>query len=85
MDNTKKIMIKKGTVITTLSRSDLVSVSETHDGISFNFKDGQYLYITDAAMPSHYKSKIKLTVDKFKNVDIEIDLLNGQNPIKAFA
>jgi len=85
MDNDNSITIKNSTLVTTLKRSDLVSVSETHDGMTFNFKGGLHLYLTDMEMPHYIKSKIKTTIDNFKNVDVLIDLNNKQNPVQAFA
>ena len=85
MDNNNSITIKNSTVVTTLKRSDLVSVSETHDGMTFSFKGGLHLYITDMEMPLYIKSKIKMTIDNFKNVDVLVDLNNKQNPVQAFA
>ena len=80
-----KITIKKGGVIVTADRKDLMEVSETHDGVSFNFKGGLQVYYTDNFMPNQNKQIIKNTADHFLKQKISFDLDNLTQPAKVDA
>jgi hypothetical protein len=70
------IKIKKGEIVITAPKSELVEVSETHDGIAFNFKRGLQVYQIEQFMPTHIKQLIKNTTDSFEGNNIIIDLDN---------
>ncbi len=75
-----KILIKKGSMNLEVDRSELVEVSETHDGIAFNLKGGIQLYYTDNFMPQAMKEIIKNTSNHFANKRIIFDLDNQRQP-----
>ncbi len=75
-----KIIIKKGSLNLEINRTDLVEVSETHDGIVFNFKDGVSLYYTDNFMAQGMKEVIKNTANHFTEQKIIFDLDNPSRP-----
>lgn len=75
-----EIIIKKGTVILKCNKEDLIEVSETHDGIAFNFKGGLQLYNVDADMPIPTKKLITQATDSFSAPKVIIDLLNLRKP-----
>jgi len=74
------ITIKKGEFNITIPRSELVEVSETHDGVAFSFKGGLQLYYTSNFMPSGPKQVIKSTIDSFPGKKIIVDLDNERRP-----
>ena len=80
-----KVTIKKGTMILDIDRSALVEVSETHDGITFNFKEGLQLYFTDNFMPQSMKELIKNTSNHFPNQNLIFDLDNQRTPARVDA
>jgi hypothetical protein len=75
------IVIKRGKFNLTIDRNELIEVTETHDGISFLFKNGLQLYYTDTYMPSEYKQLVKRTTDSFNSKRTIIDLDNKRNPV----
>lgn len=79
------ITIKKGAVVLTAPKSELIEVSETHDGIAFNFKRGLQLYQVEQYMPSHIKQLIKNTTDSFEGNNIIINLDDAKKPIMVDA
>jgi hypothetical protein len=76
-----KIIIKKGDFVLTVPRTELVEVSETADGIAFNFKGGLQLYFTDNFMPSSMKQIIKNTSDSYPGKKLIFDLNNQRQPV----
>ncbi len=80
-----EITIKKGSVVVTCKRSDLMEVSETHDGIVFKFKDGIDLYQIDHHMPVHVKQIMSNSAVSFDKGKLIFDLNNYQIPIKVDA
>lgn len=75
------ITIKKGGVTVTASDNDLVEVSETPDGVVFNFKGGLSVSYMDAYMSSGNKQIIKNTADRFGgNKKVVFDLDNNSKP-----
>jgi len=56
-----KIIIKHRSLELNVDRKDLVEVSETHDGVVFNFKGGIQLYYANDKMLSATKNLIKNT------------------------
>jgi len=85
MADTKKVIIKKGSMLLEANRSDLVEVSETHDGIAFNFKGGIQLYYTNDFMPVGMKEVIRNTSNHFDNQKIIFDLDNERQPARVDA
>lgn len=79
------ITIKKGSVTLTAPKSELIEVSETHDGIAFNFKKGLQLYQIEQYMPTQIKQLIKNTTDTFENNNVIIDLDNSKKPVMVDA
>lgn len=74
-----KVTIKKGSIKTTLDKKDLIQISETHDGVVFNFKNGLHLYLTDPDMPIATKNLIKAG-DSFPKGNIVFNLDNYNQP-----
>lgn len=73
------ITIKKGKLEVTVPRSELVDVSETHDGVAFNFKGGIQIYYTDNFMKTATKQMVKQAADTFEGKVI-FDLDNPKKP-----
>lgn len=76
-----EVKIKKGTVIIKTERSDLIGVDETADGMSFTFKGGFQMYLTDAYMPPAFKQQIKTSIDRFENASVTVDFDNVKKPV----
>ena len=76
-----KITINKKESSVIIQRSDLIEVSETHDGLVFKLKNGIDLFITDAYMPAPFKRQVKVSVDKFDKSNIVVDLANPSAPV----
>lgn len=74
------ILIKKGSLEFNLPKSELVDVSETHDGVVFNFKGGIQIYYTNNFLQSSTKQMIKQALDAFHGKKIIIDLDNVRRP-----
>ena len=74
------IVVKKGHVVTTFPKSELMKVEPTHDGIIFEFTGGLHLYFSEPYMPTATKHKISHDVNKFKG-KITVDLLNPNVPV----
>lgn len=74
------ITIKRGKLKITVPRSELIDVSETHDGVAFNFKGGIQIYYTNNFMQSATKSVIKNTADSFPGKKLIFDLDNPRQP-----
>jgi len=79
------IKILKGDLVITAPKSDLIEVSETHDGIAFNFKGGLQVYQIEQFMPPHVKQLIKNTADSFEKNNIIVDLNNPKKPVMVDA
>ena len=75
-----KIIIKHRSLELNVDRKDLVEVSETHDGVVFNFKGGIQLYYANDKMLSATKNLIKNTADNFPDKKIIFDLENVRQP-----
>ena len=78
-----EVKIKKGTVNIKTDRSDLLEVVETADGMTFSFKGGLQLYITDTYMPTFYKQQIAQSINRFEKATISIDFDNVRKPISV--
>ena len=74
------ITIKNGPLKLTVPRSELVDVSETHDGVAFNFKGGVQLYYTNNFMPQSAKHIMAQTADSFPGKKLVFDLANHSKP-----
>lgn len=81
MNSKSNIRLKKGNIDLLFNREELNVVDETGDGIVFKLKNGIMISFEDQFMPSGTKQKIKLTVDKFPNGDIEVDFNNWKSPV----
>lgn len=64
-------------------REDIIEMKQSHDGLVINLKNGLHIYATDAFMPPDAKDRIISTFDRFKNVDILINLSNYQTPVSV--
>lgn len=80
-----KIMIKDGTLELKVDRSDLVEVSETPDGVVFNFKNGIQLHKVEQYMPTSIKQIIKNTADNFPGHNLIFELDNPKVPARVDA
>lgn len=74
------ITIKKGKFKVVVPRSELIDVSETHDGVAFNFKGGLQLYYIDNHMPAATKSIMSNTANSFAGKKIIFNLDNLRQP-----
>jgi hypothetical protein len=74
------ITVKVGNVVLNASNSDLVSVDETPDGVSFSFKGGVQLLFTDPYMPSSAKQIVKNTADNMAGKKLVFELDNPKRP-----
>ena len=79
-DNTQ-IEIKRGSLLLTVNRSDLVDISETHDGVAFNFKGGLQLYYTNNFMPQGSKQIMAITADGYPGKKLVFNLDNLNKPV----
>ena len=75
------ITIKNGPLKLTVPRSELVDVSETHDGVAFNFKGGVQLYYTNNFMQQGSKQIMAHAADNFPGKKLIFDLVNHQKPV----
>lgn len=75
-----EITIKAGNVKVEASRSDLVAVDETPDGVSITFKDGLQILYTNPYMPSSAKQIVKNTADQVKEQKLIFELDNAKRP-----
>ena len=80
MSEETTITIKSGKLKLTIPRSELVDVSETHDGVVFNFKGGIQLYKIDNFMQQSTKQIMSNTADSFPGKKIIFDLDNMRQP-----
>lgn len=76
-----KLQITKNGIVTTLDKSDLISIDETYDGVCFNFKNGLHLHLTDTDMPTGTKNLIH-TATAYNVPLLKIDLNNYKQPLK---
>lgn len=81
MSEKTQITIKKGTFNLTVPRDELVEVSETADGVAFNFKGGLQLYYYNNFLPSATKQIMRNTADSFPGKKLIFDLNNERNPV----
>jgi hypothetical protein len=81
MTDATQITIKKGSLKLTVDRSELVDISETHDGVAFNFKGGLQLYYTNNFMPSGAKNVMANTADSYPGKKLIFNLDNPQQPV----
>lgn len=80
MNDDNVIIVKKGEVVTTFPKKELLKVEPTHDGIIFEFIGGLHLYFSEPYMQTNTKAKISHDVNKF-NGSITVDLLNPNVPV----
>lgn len=79
----KTITIKQGELELKVPRSELVEVSETADGVCFNFKGGVSVMKVDNFMPAGVKNLIKNTCDSYPLANLIVDLGNYDRPVFA--
>lgn len=75
-----EITLKAGNVKVEASRNDLVSVDETPDGVSFQFKGGLQVMYTNPYMPTSAKQIVKNTADQIKEKKLIFELDNAKRP-----
>lgn len=80
-----KISIKKKQFEVNVDRTELISVSETPDGVVFDFKGGIQLLCSDQDMQSSTKNLIKNSVDSFTVGNLLIELDNYKTPVRIDA
>lgn len=80
MSEDTTVTIKNGPLKLTVPRSELVDVSETHDGVAFNFKGGVQLYYTNNFMPQTTKQIMVQTSNSFPGKKLIFDLVNHAKP-----
>lgn len=80
-----EITIKAGNVKVEASRSDILEVSETPDGVSFSFKGGLQVMFMDPYMPSSAKQIVKSTADNIKEKKLIFELDNPKMPARVDA
>ena len=80
-----EILIQVGNVKIKADKSDIMEVSETPDGVSFNFKGGLQVLFTDPYMPSSAKQIVKNTADNIKAKRLIFELDNAQAPARVDA
>ena len=78
-----QVIIKKGSIEIKADRMDLIEVSETHDGVAFNFKGGLQIYQTDPNMASAIKQLMSNSANRFENGMIIFDLDNQKTPVRV--
>jgi hypothetical protein len=75
-----EITLKAGNVKVEAGRNDLVSVDETPDGVSFQFKGGLQVMYTNPYMPTSAKQIVKNTADQIKEKKLIFELDNAKRP-----
>ena len=75
------ITINRGPLNLTVPRSELVDVSETHDGVVFNFKGGVQLYYTNNFMQQGAKQIMANTADSYPGKKLIFNLDDSRKPV----
>lgn len=81
MASEEVMVIKQGEFELKVPRKELVSVDETHDGITFLFKGGIQLYKADQFMPISVKNIMKNTADSYPGKKLVFELDNHKRPV----
>lgn len=81
MADNYKVIIKRAAINFETLRSELISSTETPDGITFTFKGGIIVMIEDQHMPSTVKQRVCVADVSFKKGNITFDLNNYANPV----
>ncbi|MCG7849686.1 MAG: hypothetical protein MIO93_10970 [ANME-2 cluster archaeon] len=79
------IIIKKGKLKLEVDRNELIEVSETYDGVVFNFKGGLQLCYTDNFMPQASKQIMQNTSNSYPGKKLVFDLDNLARPVMVDA
>jgi uncharacterized protein Yka (UPF0111/DUF47 family) len=79
----KMITIKHGKMELKVPRSELVELSETADGVVFQFKDGVSLEKMDQYMPNAAKQLMKNSADSFPQANLVFNLDDYSKPVLA--
>lgn len=74
------VTIKRGPIQIVLPRSELIDISETHDGVAFNFKGGLQLYYTNNFMPQSAKQVMSQTSDSYPGKRLIFNLDDPRKP-----
>jgi hypothetical protein len=77
------ITIEKQGIKVVSKRKELIEISETHDGVVFNFKYGLHLYVTDPNMQLSTKQLLTTATRNFPEGTIKVDLNDYQHPAKV--
>jgi hypothetical protein len=85
MNEEVTITIKSGKLKVTIPRDELVDVSETHDGVVFNFKGGLQLYKIDNFMQQSTKQLMSNSADSFPGKKLVFNLDNMRQPVMVDA
>ena len=75
------ITIKKGKIVITCDRDELVEVDQSPDGMMFTFKWGMTNHYTDQYMPIEVKEKIKQAINLLIGGNVVVDLNNYMKPV----
>jgi hypothetical protein len=75
------VNIKRGGMEANIPRNELISISETPDGLAFKFKYGSNIIVDDPNMPSEIKQKICIADTTFKKGNLIINLNDYRVPI----
>ena len=75
------VTIKKGDFKLVVPRNQLLDVSETHDGVVFNFKGGLQLHQIDQYMQQSTKQIIANTANSYTGNRLIFDLNNKRQPV----
>lgn len=82
MDKNFIVSIKRGLLnLENIPRSELISCTETPDGVTFKFKAGTIIMIEDPHMTSAVKQRICLADTSFKKGSLSFNLNDYNNPV----
>jgi len=76
-----RIELKKGSAKLVADREELVGVSETHEGLVFNFKGGMNVVIHDDYMSSSVKKRVTNADRQFAEGNLIFDMDNPRAPV----
>lgn len=76
-----KVTIKRGMMNFESPRNQLISCTETPDGISFKFKEGLIVTVDDLNMPSSVKQRICIADTSFTKGSLIFNLNDYRTPV----
>lgn len=77
----EKITIKRGKMVFTCNRDELVEVDQSPDGMMFSFKWGIVVHYTDQYMTLEIKERIKQAINLLTGGNVLVDLNNYNKPV----